>query len=124
MDLDSLRTLAKLNRIQLPTESELLVAKTYVDAQRAKKKDNEEGDGDDSEVEELASMSILQYLYPVREAFPAVFKLFCAVETFPFSTTISECSFSSLARVGILGRVHMSNERLRGQHFWHSKRRN
>lgn len=117
MDLDSLRTLAKLNRIQLPTESELLVAKTYVDAQRAKNNHNEEGDGDDSEVEELASMSILRYLYPVREAFPAVFKLFCAVETFPSSTTISECSFSSLARVGILGRVHMSNERLRDLTF-------
>lgn len=45
-------TLAKSSRIQLPTESELLVAKTFVDAQRTKNEDNEEGDGDDSEVED------------------------------------------------------------------------
>lgn len=106
MDLTSLRPLAVLNRIELPSKSELEVAKTYLDAQRTKDED-----------EESEEKTILQYLFPVRAAFPAVFKLFCAIESFPCSTTISECSFSCLARVGILGRMNMTNERLRNLSF-------
>lgn len=57
--------------------------------------------------------TVLECLYPVRDGYEDVFKLFCAIETFPCSTAISESSFSSLGRIGILGRVHMTNERLR-----------
>lgn len=103
MKLDSLKPLAELNRIQLPGMSELEVAKNYLVGKEAD--------------EESREKSYLQRLFPVREAFPSVYKLFCAIETFPCSTTISECSFSCLARVGILGRVHMSNERLRNLSF-------
>lgn len=106
MDVDELKPLAELNLIQMPTKSELIVAKSYLDTARAKDEENES-----------QRKTILQYLYPVREAFPVVFDLFSAIETFPCSTTISECSFSSLARVGILGRVHMTNERLRNLSF-------
>lgn len=108
MDVDTLKPLAELNIIQMPSEGELIVAKSYLDTARAKDEENESGS---------ERKTILQHLYPVREAFPAVFDLFSAIETFPCSTTISECSFSSLARVGILGRVHMTNERLRNLSF-------
>lgn len=103
MKLDSLRPLTELNRIQLPPASELEVAKNYLIGRESD--------------EESKEKSCLQRLFPVREAFPSVYKLFCAIETFPCSTTISECSFSCLARVGILGRVHMSNDRLRNLAF-------
>lgn len=89
----------------------------YVDALRDhrsthKNRKNRETEGDQEDEEENEEMGILQRLYPVRAAFEKVYKLYCAVETFACSTAIFECLFSCLARVGILGRVHMTNERL------------
>lgn len=138
MDIDLLKPLTTLKRIELPNENELQVAKDYVDAQillsletgeteemeevdRMQMIEPEEGDEvnemDEEGGQRKINVCVLQHLYPVRAAFPKVFKIFCAIETFPCSTTISECSFSCLARVGILGRIHMTNERLRNLSF-------
>lgn len=108
MDLNLLKPLAQLNRIEMPSSSELEVARKYLESHWS---------SDDCQTDESNEKDVLKHLFPVRAAFPAVFKLFCAIESFPCSTTISECSFSCLARVGILGRVHMSNERLRNLTF-------
>lgn len=138
MEFDLLKPLAELHRVDLPNVNELMVAKSYIDSQRvsetgrenetasaaaAMEVDDEDDDDLDfqsaAEEEEckrkkvMSKNSIVKILYPVREAFPQTYKLFCALETFLCSTTISECLFSCLARVGILGRIHMTNQRLR-----------
>lgn len=138
MEFDLLKPLAELHRVELPNVNEVMVAESYIDSQRvsetgresetasaatAMEMDDEDDDDLDfqsaAEEEEckrkkvMSKNSIVKILYPVREAFPQTYKLFCAIETFPCSTTISECSFSCFARVGILGRIHMTNQRLR-----------
>lgn len=122
MELSSFKPLADLNRIDLPSERELQIAKLYLKEQDEKQKENENDENErnddvDPDDKKVEKQNILQRLYPVRAAFGKVYKLFCAIETFACSTAISECSFSCLARVGILGRVHMSNERLRNLSF-------
>lgn len=37
-------------------------------------------------------------LYKMREAFPAVYEMMAAVDTFGSSTSVCECSFSALDR--------------------------
>lgn len=97
-DISAMKPLLELGRIKLPTESEMSTARNYIRSNLKKMDENE---------------TVLECLYPVRDGYEDVFKLFCAIETFPCSTAISESSFSSLGRIGILGRVHMTNERLR-----------
>lgn len=97
--------LLALSRVKLPSQSELDVVKNYLDSQQSKRKEEDD------------EIGMLQMLFPVREAFPSVYKLLCGVESFPCSTTVNECSFSCLERVGVLGRVHMKNKRLRNLAF-------
>lgn len=105
MELVPLKPLECLTGIELPNEIELQLAKDYL-AEREQEPGNIDGE-----------RSILQRLYPIRAASKNVYKLFCANETFGCSTAICECSFSALARVGIMERIHMSNERLRSLTF-------
>lgn len=88
----------------MPSQTELEVAKIYLDERGGNREENE-------------GKTISQRLYPVRTAFEKVFKLYCAIDTFACSTAIAEFSFSCLSRVGICGRVHMKNERLRNLSF-------
>lgn len=57
--------------------------------------------------------NILTTLYEVRDAFPIVYKLYAAIDTFACSTAICEASFSALAQVDIPSRLAMSNSRMR-----------
>lgn len=151
MELDLLKPLMSLNRINSPDANEWEIAKKYVESQvnleldqvyNAKvdsknagtnvadsisdENDTDEDDVTDTDgeshsemgqIDEKRKKSVLEHLHPVRAAFPQVYKLFCAIETFPCSTTISECSFSTLALIGIFGRIHMTNKRLRDLTF-------
>lgn len=96
MNLESMSALSSI--IDLPKESELKVAKSFVD--KKQKEDDWKG------------KSILQILVPVKEAFPNVYKFFCAVETFGCSTSICESSFSCLSRIDIVKRMSMETPRL------------
>lgn len=116
MELALLGPLAVLSRIEIPSERELQIAKDYVDRQIQQEIEEIEKLPEE-EQKKRKKKSILQHIYPVRVAFENVYKLFCAIDTFACSTAISECSFSCLARVGIVGRVHMTNERLRNLSF-------
>lgn len=53
----------------------------------------------------------------MREAFPDVYKLFAIIDTFGCSSTICECSFSAVDRVGTDKRLNMGDERLRQLSF-------
>lgn len=53
----------------------------------------------------------------MREAFPLVYKMMAAVDTFGSSTVICECSFSALERVGVPKRLSMNEDRLRNLTF-------
>lgn len=103
MDLTLLEPLACLHRIEMPSHIEMNLAKNYLMNSRSQNGNPEK--------------SILDRLYPVRHAYEKVYKLFCAVETFACSTAVVECSFSCLSRVGIIGRMHMLNERMRNLTF-------
>lgn len=52
-----------------------------------------------------------------KDAFKETVVLMEAVETFGCSTAICEASFSSFTRIGILGRICMTSERLRNLSF-------
>lgn len=124
IELSSFKPLADLNRIDLPSERELQIAKLYLEDQDDQQIENENDeiernedvDVDDKKVEKP---NILQRLYPLRAAFEKVYKLFCAIETFACSTAIS-----CLARFGILSRMHMSNGACAISRFWHLNRKN
>lgn len=107
MKLVSLQPLAVLSRVEMPSEIELQLAKNYL-------VELDKGQGEENKVKEK---TIAQRLYPVRSAFEKVYKLYCAIDTFACSTAVVECSFSCLSRVGIIGRVHMRNKRLRNLSF-------
>lgn len=77
LDLNTLKPLTALHRIEMPSESEITVAKSYLETKLAK---NEEKKSDE---DDNKRKTVLQCLYTVREAFPAVFKFFSAIETFP-----------------------------------------
>ena len=48
----------------------------------------------------------------MRDAFPATYRLFAAIETFGSSTAISEASFSCTNRIQTIQRMSMKVERL------------
>lgn len=93
--------------IELPEQSELDVAKEYI-----KKKKDEWIAANTKETESKEIFNILNALYPVREAFPKTYKLFCAVATFGSSNAINESSFSCLARLQTVKRMSMREQRL------------
>lgn len=97
-DLETLKAL-EICGITLPSSAEMTVAKEYID------KNQKEDD------------SILSTLLPIKAAVPLVYDLFRAVDTFGCSTAVCEASFSSVSRVGIVGRMSMTNERLRQLSF-------
>lgn len=61
--------------------------------------------------------SVLFELFKMKEAFPGVYKMMAAVDTFGSSTSVCECSFSALDRIGTPKRIAMNNDRLRNLTF-------
>lgn len=102
----------KKSGIKVPDSNELAVVKKYIDD--AEKKFFETQTQDD---ESLNNFNVLQHLYAVKDAFKETVVLMEAVETFGCSTAICEASFSSFTRIGILGRICMTSERLRNLSF-------
>lgn len=86
LELSSFMPLADLKRIDLPSERELQIAKSCLEEQQAHQKENETERNEDADEDvKKEKPNILQRLYPVRAAFPKVYKLFCAIETFACS---------------------------------------
>lgn len=96
-DQNSLGPLEEIGLV-LPSESELQVVKTFL-AKEMEKPENEH-------------KTILKILLPVKDAFPIIYRLFEAAESFGSSTSINECSFSALARIDTVRRMSMSDQRL------------
>lgn len=97
-DFDSvaLKPLAALG-LQLPSNSEIEVAGTYLRNQRAK------GESD----------SFLKLLSPIKNALENTYHFLEAVETFGSSSAVCECSFSALSRIDTVRRMTMTDKRLR-----------
>lgn len=55
----------------------------------------------------------LKALFPVKDAFPAVFNYVCGIPTFGCSTATCEISFSAMNRVQTMQRLSMSEDRFR-----------
>lgn len=92
-DLKKLKCLERLG-IKLPSIEELAVAKKYL---YENCKDPQ---------------SVLKTLFKVRNAFSDTYSMFAAIETFGASTSINECSFSTLARLNTDHRRNMCHKRL------------
>lgn len=117
MDINDLKPLQSLG-IHLPSESELKVAKKYIDTKRADHdRINAERVKKGADEKELPRFSVMGTLHEAREPFPEVYRLFVAIETFACSTAICECSFSSLSLVDTPKRFSMKNKRLRNLAF-------
>lgn len=93
-DRNVLEPLKKIN-LSLPSEVELKVVQKYLSKEENKKEE-----------------SILKNISPVKEAVEDTYHLLEAAETFGSSTTISECSFSALARIDTVRRMAMTDIRL------------
>lgn len=113
LSIEKLQPLKRLG-ISLPLEPELIVAKSYLDRRR-QEHDDERKKRDENDFKGL--FNELLELYTMREAFPNVYKLMATIDTFGCSSTICECSFSALDRVGDKTRLNMSDERLRQLSF-------
>ena len=115
-DVELLRPLEEIG-VVLPPHAEMVVAKNFITTRRQ------------IHVEKLAKMDekearsfdnrfkLLKELYPMKEAFPAVYAFFATRDTFGCSTTTCETSFSALARLDLKSRMSMLNERLRQLSF-------
>lgn len=90
MQLEDLESLKKLG-LSLPTNHEMLTAKTYIQKQRDDWKNKEENNE--------KRFSILSTLYEMREVFPDVYSPYAAIDTFECSTAVCENSFSALAQI-------------------------
>lgn len=99
MNPDDLQQLSTFG-LEIPPTAELAVAKQYISNQKERRKLSEH-------------FSMLNELYPMREAFPATYKLFSAIETFGSSTAVCEASFSSVTRINRVQRMGMKEKRLR-----------
>lgn len=108
-DYEKLKPLEKLG-LTLPPIEELSVAKTYINRKKFEHEIKMKENGQDSFKERFP---LLQVLYAMREAFPNVYRTMAVVDTFACSTTVCECSFSALERVGTKKRMSMTNQRLR-----------
>lgn len=105
MEMSDLEPLAKLG-LKLPSDNELKTAKKYVDK---KKEDWEKFKEKDSQ----NRFNILTTLYEVKEAFPDVYRLYAAIDTFACSTAVCEASFSALTQINVANRLSMTNKRMR-----------
>lgn len=85
--------------LTLPSDSELNVVRKFIDNETKKAQNQKVG--------------ILKLLSPVKEAFPATYRMFEAYETFGSSTAVNECSFSAVGRIDTMRRMCMNDERLR-----------
>lgn len=113
LSIEKLQPLKRLG-LTLPPEAELVVAKSYLDKKRQQhEEDRKKRDENDFK----GRFNVLSELYAVREAFPDVYKLMATIDTFGCSSTICECSFSALDRVGTDKRLNMEDERLRQLSF-------
>ena len=101
--------------VELPPVEELLVAKGFFKKKKQKAHDEEHGKAGDTFYK--SRFNLLKELFLVKDAFPNVYKLFATIDTFPCSTSICECSFSALERVGTKKRINMDNQRLRHLSF-------
>lgn len=110
---DKLKPLEKLG-LDLPSTEELAVAKTFIDRKKA---EHEEQRKSLNENAFKTRFNLLKHLYDMREAFPSVYKIMVSVDTFGCSTTVCECSFSALDRIGTAPRINMGNNRLRNLTF-------
>lgn len=97
LNFESIKPLTALN-LTLPCESEVITAKNFL---TSKKKEQS--------TEKISEISLLE---PVKDAFPAVYNLFTAIETFACSTAVNEAAFSCLARIDIVKRMSMTSKRL------------
>lgn len=111
--LEKLQPLRQLG-LELPPAEELAVAKSYIDRKR---KEHEEKRRENKDEKFKTRFNLLEHLYVMRDVFPNVYNLIAAVDTFGCSTSVCECSFSALDRVGTKPRISMSNERLRNLSF-------
>lgn len=57
--------------------------------------------------------NILRTIFGYREAFPDVYKLYAAIETFGCSTAVCEASFSASAQIDVTSRLSMTIECMR-----------
>lgn len=96
----------------------MVVAKAFIEKRR------EEHDEKQKELEKSGEkrlfkerFNILPELFKMKIAFPDVYKMFAAVDTFGSSTSVCECSFSALDRIGTPKRISMKNDRLRNLTF-------
>lgn len=108
-DREKLKPLTKIG-LNLPPIEELQVAKSFIDRKKTEHELKMKQQGHETFKERFL---VLQELYTLREAFPNVYKMMAMVDTFGSSTSICECSFSALERVGSKKRVNMTNKRLR-----------
>lgn len=117
MNLEELKPLESLG-IELPSQSELTVARKLVDTKRAEhEKRNADKIKKGEDEKDLPRFNVLETLFEYREPFPGVYNLFATIETFGCSTAICECSFSSLSLVDVPKRFSMKNDRLRNLAF-------
>lgn len=94
--------------IKIPSSSELVVAKRYIDDAKVKFVQN---GGKETE------FNVLQTISKMKEVFEDTVLMLEAVDTFGCSTAICEASFSCLSRIGTLSRFSMSSQRLRDLSF-------
>ncbi|KAJ6644666.1 Zinc finger MYM-type protein 1 [Pseudolycoriella hygida] len=117
MDISELKPLETVG-IELPSQCELNVAKKYVDRKRADhEKSNAARMVKGGKEKDLSRFNILETLYDAQEPFRNVYNLFATIETFACSTSVCECSFSSLSLVDLPNRLTMTNLRLRNLAF-------
>lgn len=103
MKEEELKPLEALEGIKVPTQIQLNLAKRVILK--------------DANDLNLNSKLILDRIFPHQVGFPDVYRFYCAIQAFGCSTAINECSFSSLARIGILPRISMASKRLRDLTF-------
>lgn len=98
MEIENLKDFSSLG-LEIPSAAEVSVTKQYISKQKEKQNSPEH-------------FNTLNELYPMREAFPATYKLFSAIETFGSSTAVCEASFSRVTRINRVQRMGMTTKRL------------
>lgn len=111
--LEKLKLLEQLG-LELPSAEELAVAKLFIERKKA---DHEKKRQTSNDNKFKTRFNLLKELYDMRDAFPSAYKLMASVDTFGCSTTVCECCFSALDRIGTAARINMDNERLRNLTF-------
>lgn len=99
LNLESLEPLSRLSLIEIPSEAELQVSKTFLSSFQNTNQPHED------------AAFVLAKLYSMRSAFPKVYKMFAAVASIGTSTAICESSFSALSRIDDPSRRSMLQSR-------------